>query len=72
MIENAVMARAVRTMINGFTGALAEVPATVLGSAVIRAARERSDVAVDQVDEVNMGNLLTVDLEQNPARQAGQ
>jgi len=70
MLQNAVLAGPVRTMIGGFNGALAEVPATSLGSIVIRAALERSNVPADQLDEVIMGNVLTAGLGQNPARQA--
>jgi acetyl-CoA C-acetyltransferase len=62
---------AVRTAIGAFNGAFAEVPATVLGSAVIKAALERSGVAAEQVDEVIFGNVLSAGLGQNPARQAG-
>ena len=70
MRNNVYLAGPVRTAIGGFNGALAEVPATALGSAVIKAAIERSGVSVDQVDEVIMGNVLTAGLGQNPARQA--
>lgn len=70
MLQNAVLAGPVRTMIGGFNGALAEVPATTLGSIAIRAALERSRVPANQIDEVIMGNVLTAGLGQNPARQA--
>jgi acetyl-CoA C-acetyltransferase len=70
MATNAVIAGPVRTMIGGFNGALADVPATALGSAVIRAALARAGVSPDAVDEVIMGNVLTAGLGQNPARQA--
>jgi acetyl-CoA C-acetyltransferase len=70
MIQNVVLAGGARTMIGGFNGALAEVPATALGSAVIRAALERAAVPPDKVDEVIMGNVLAAGLGQNPARQA--
>ncbi len=70
MNNDVVLAGAVRTMIGTLNGALAEIPATVLGSAVIRAALERSGVPPSAVDEVTMGNVLTAGLGQNPARQA--
>src|ERR1700722_9801906 len=70
MLGNVYLAGAVRTAIGSFNGALAEIPATTLGAAVIKAALERSGVAADQVDEVIMGNVLTAGLGQNPARQA--
>jgi acetyl-CoA C-acetyltransferase len=69
--HTAYLAGAVRSAIGTLNGALAGVPATVLGSTVIRAALERSGVAADQVDEVIMGNVLAAGLGQNPARQAG-
>jgi acetyl-CoA C-acetyltransferase len=70
MAENVVLAGAVRTPIGSFNGALAEVPATKLGSIAIQAALERSGVPIDLVDEVIMGNVLTAGSGQNPARQA--
>src|SRR5579859_1919367 len=64
------LAGEIRTAIGSFNGALAGVPATALGSAVIRSALERSGVPAGQVDEVIMGNVLSAGLGQNPARQA--
>ena len=71
MLGRVYLAGAVRTPIGAFNGELAEVPATALGSTVVRAAVARSGVPVDQVDEVIMGNVLSAGLGQNPARQAG-
>ncbi|HET8627284.1 MAG TPA: acetyl-CoA C-acetyltransferase [Thermomicrobiales bacterium] len=68
--REAVIAGAVRTPIGSFGGALAEVPATTLGSAVIKEALQRAGVAPDAVDEVLMGIILSAGLGQNPARQA--
>jgi len=70
MLTDVFLAGPIRTPIGGFNGALAELPATALGGAVIRAALERAGVAADQVDEVIMGNVLTAGAGQNPARQA--
>jgi acetyl-CoA C-acetyltransferase len=70
MVNDIYLAGAVRTAIGSFNGALAEVPATALGSAVIRAALVRSGVQAGQIDEVIMGNVLTAGQGQNPARQA--
>jgi acetyl-CoA C-acetyltransferase len=64
------LAGAVRTAIGSFNGVLAGVSATALGSAVVRAALERSNVPPGQVDEIIMGNVLSAGLGQNPARQA--
>jgi acetyl-CoA C-acetyltransferase len=41
-----------------------------LGAAAIRAAVERAGIAVDQIDEVIMGNVLSAGQGQAPARQA--
>jgi acetyl-CoA C-acetyltransferase len=60
---------AARTAIGAFGGAFAEVPATALGSAVIKAALSRAGVPGDQVDEVIFGNVLGAGLGQNVARQ---
>src|SRR4051812_28692729 len=70
MIADVYLAGLARTAIGSFGGAFAEVPATTLGSAVIRAALQRAGVDPARVDEVIMGNVLTAGLGQNPARQA--
>jgi acetyl-CoA C-acetyltransferase len=70
MREHVYLAGAVRTAIGAFNGSLANVTATVLGSAVIREALSRASVAGDCIDEVIMGNVLSAGLGQNPARQA--
>ncbi|MGN6561407.1 MAG: acetyl-CoA C-acyltransferase, partial [Thermomicrobiales bacterium] len=68
--RTAVIASAVRTPIGTLGGALAEVPATKLGSIVIKEALRRAGVEPAQVDEVLMGCVLTAGLGQGPARQA--
>jgi acetyl-CoA C-acetyltransferase len=64
------LAGEIRTAIGSFSGALAGVSAAALGSAVIRAALERSRAPAELVDEVIIGNVLSAGLGQNPARQA--
>src|ERR1700716_739832 len=71
MLKDVYLAGAARTAIGGFGGAFAEVPATALGSAAIKAALARSGVNPGDVDEVIFGNVLSAGLGQNPARQAG-
>jgi acetyl-CoA C-acetyltransferase len=61
---------AARTPIGSFSGALAPVPATRLGAAAIKAAVERAGIKPAQVQEVFMGNVLTANEGQAPARQA--
>jgi acetyl-CoA C-acetyltransferase len=61
---------AVRTPLGSFGGVFAEIGATKLGSIAIKGALERAGVKPDQVDEVFMGNVVSANLGQAPARQA--
>lgn len=61
---------AVRTPIGSFGGSLAGISATQLGAAAIKGALERAGVQPDQVQEVLMGNVISANLGQAPARQA--
>ena len=70
MTKEVVIVSAVRTAIGAFQGSLKDIPATTLGSTVIKAAIERAGISGDIVDEVIMGNVLQAGLGQNPARQA--
>ena len=66
-----VILSATRTPMGRFQGALAGLPATRLGAAVIRAAVERAGLQdLEQIDEVLMGNVVSAGLGQAPARQA--
>jgi acetyl-CoA C-acetyltransferase len=70
MPEKIIIAGTVRTAIGKFGGALAGIPASDLGAAVITEALRRSKVKACLVDEVFMGCVLQAGLGQNPARQA--
>lgn len=59
-----------RTPIGSFGGSLASVPATRLGSTVIRAAVDRAGIKDTDVQEVFMGNVLTAGEGQAPTKQA--
>jgi acetyl-CoA C-acetyltransferase len=61
---------AVRTPMGSFLGAFASIPATQLGATAIKGAVEKSNVPVDAIDEVFMGNVLQAGVGQAPARQA--
>lgn len=61
---------AVRTPIGSFGGSLASLPATQLGSAAIQGAIKQAGIAADLVEEVFMGNVVSANLGQAPARQA--
>ncbi len=69
-MEQAVIVSAARTAIGKFGGALAGIPAPVLGATAIQAALERARISPEQVDEVVMGQVLAAGSGQNPARQA--
>lgn len=69
-MEDIVIVSAVRTPVAKFGGSLAKVPATELGSIVIKEALSRAKVGADQVGEVIMGQVLAAGVGQNPARQA--
>jgi len=65
-----VIASAARTPVGSFGGALSSLPAHELGKIAIVAALERAGVAAADVNEVIMGQVLTANTGQNPARQA--
>jgi len=67
-----VIVAAARTPIGGFNGAFATVPAHQLGEAAIRAALARAKLEPAAVDEVILGQVLTANQGQNPARQAAR
>ncbi|MCF8364134.1 MAG: acetyl-CoA C-acyltransferase [Bacteroidales bacterium] len=61
---------AVRTPIGSFGGSLSGLTATQLGAEAIKGALSKAGVEATQVDEVFMGNVLSANLGQAPARQA--
>ena len=61
---------AVRTPIGSFGGSLSALSATELGAIAIRGALERANVPAETVQEVLMGNVVSANLGQAPARQA--
>ena len=65
-----VIASAARTPVGSFGGALSSLPAHELGKVAILAALERAGVQAADVNEVIMGQVLTANTGQNPARQA--
>ncbi|MFC5407757.1 thiolase family protein [Larkinella bovis] len=69
-MHEVVIISAVRTPIGSFGGALASLSATDLGAAVIRAAYKKAGLSSGLVDEVIMGNVVSANLGQAPARQA--
>ena len=65
-----VIASGARTPVGSFNGGFANVPAHDLGTAAIRCALERAQVAPADVSEVILGQILTAAQGQNPGRQA--
>jgi acetyl-CoA C-acetyltransferase len=65
-----VIVSAARTAVGSFNGAFAATPAHELGAAAIKAALARAEIAADEADEVILGQVLTANQGQNPARQA--
>ncbi|GAB4038593.1 acetyl-CoA C-acyltransferase [Spirosoma jeollabukense] len=69
-MNEVVIISAVRTPIGGFGGVLSTLSATDLGAAAIRGALSRANVQPDQVQEVYMGNVVSANVGQAPAKQA--
>ncbi|GAB3903895.1 acetyl-CoA C-acyltransferase [Larkinella knui] len=69
-LHDVVIVSVVRTPIGSFGGALAPLSAIELGALAIRASYEKAGVPADQVEEVIMGNVVSANLGQAPARQA--
>ena len=59
-----------RTPIGSFMGSLSSVPATELGSISIKSTIEKINFNKSTIDEVIMGNVLSANLGQAPARQS--
>ena len=68
--KSIVITAAVRTAVGTFNGSLKNMSAHELGSIVIKEAIKKSNLKLEEVDEVIMGQVLTGSTGQNPARQA--
>jgi len=69
-MTDVVIVSAARTPVGAFNGAFANEAAASLGSVAIKEAMGRAKVEGEEVDEVLLGQVLTADAGQNPARQA--
>ena len=69
-MRESVIVSAVRVPTGKFLGALKTLPATELGSRVIREAVRRAAIDAAIVDECIMGNVVSAGLGQAPARQS--
>ncbi|WP_317258941.1 acetyl-CoA C-acyltransferase [Hymenobacter tibetensis] len=71
-IKEVVIVAAVRTPIGSFGGSLASLSATELGAIALKGALEKAGVDPSEVDQVIMGNVISANLGQAPARQAAK
>jgi acetyl-CoA C-acetyltransferase len=68
--NDVVIVDAVRTAVGNFNGGLAGLSAAQLGSIVMRSLMERNKLSSNDVSEVILGQVLTANVGQNPARQS--
>jgi acetyl-CoA C-acetyltransferase len=69
-MNEVVIVSAVRTPIGSFGGVLSTLSAVDLGAAAIKGALSRASVQPDWVQEVYMGNVVSANVGQAPAKQA--
>ncbi len=71
-VKEVVIVAAVRTPIGSFGGALASLSAVELGAIALKGALDKAGVAPALVEQVIMGNVISANLGQAPARQAAK
>jgi acetyl-CoA C-acetyltransferase len=71
-VKEVVIVAAVRTPIGSFGGALASLTAVELGAIALKGALDKAGVAPELVEQVIMGNVISANLGQAPARQAAK
>src|SRR5690554_7990231 len=69
-MEEVYIVSAVRTPLGSFGGSLSSLTAVELGSQAFKGALAKSGIGASEVQEVYMGNVLSANLGQAPARQA--
>lgn len=69
-MEDVIIAGALRTAIGRFGGSLAGIPASTLGSLLVKTLLQRHSIPADAVNDVILGQVLTAGCGQNPARQS--
>jgi acetyl-CoA C-acetyltransferase len=69
-MDDVVILSAARTPIGVFQGALSGLPAHALGARALTAAIERAGLTPEDIEQVNLGCVLTAGQGQAPARQA--
>ncbi|NML65162.1 acetyl-CoA C-acyltransferase [Hymenobacter sp. RP-2-7] len=71
-VKEVVIVAAVRTPIGSFGGALASLTAVELGAIAVKGALEKAGVDPAEVQQVIMGNVISANLGQAPARQVAR
>ncbi|WBA42672.1 acetyl-CoA C-acyltransferase [Hymenobacter canadensis] len=71
-IKEVVIVSAVRTPIGSFGGSLASLSAIELGAIALKGALDKAGVDASEVQQVIMGNVISANLGQAPARQASK
>ena len=69
--DQIVVSMPLRTAIGTFGGMIKDVPASDLGSTVVKEILNRTGLAEDRVDQVIVGNVLQAGQGMNPGRQVG-
>ncbi|KAK6024712.1 thiolase protein [Ostertagia ostertagi] len=59
-----------RTPVGGLLGSLSGLSATQLGAIAVKETYQSTGISPEQIDEVYLGNVLSANLGQSPARQA--
>ena len=72
MKKEVYIVSALRTPLGSFGGMLADISATRLGALAIKGALEKAGISPEDVDDVIMGNVVSANLGQAPARQAAK
>ncbi|MET4106308.1 acetyl-CoA C-acyltransferase [Hymenobacter sp. UYP22] len=71
-IKEVVIVAAVRTPIGSFGGSLSSLTAIELGAVALKGALDKAGVEAKEVEQVIMGNVISANLGQAPARQAAK
>lgn len=71
-MQEVFIAAAVRTPIGSFGGVLSGLSAPHLGATAIKGCLSKTGISAEDIDEVLMGNVVSANLGQAPARQAAR
>src|SRR5690348_16279223 len=70
VMQEVFIVSAKRTATGSFLGTLSDLPATDLGSIAVKASYASIGLSPDAIEAVYLGNVLSANLGQSPARQA--